>query len=243
MNAADAILPALILPAYVLGSVPFGLMVARTRGVDPRHAGSGNIGATNVGRLLGGRFFAIVFILDLLKGLVPMLCAALALSAFRGDARNYEARDYGLWLAVGLAAILGHMFSVFLKFKGGKGVATSTGVILGLYPYFTIPGLVAAAIWLILFKLTRYVSIASILAAFGFALAYLGIGLAMGWPVFGRQWPLLAFAIFIAAMITYKHRGNLARLRAGTEHRVPRSMETAGFMSPNPDRSSREPGP
>jgi acyl phosphate:glycerol-3-phosphate acyltransferase len=220
MNAADAILPALILPAYVLGSVPFGLMVARTRGVDPRKAGSGNIGATNVGRLLGGRFFAIVFFLDLLKGLVPMLTAAAVLSAFKHDARTYRAPDYALWLAVGLAAILGHMFSVFLKFKGGKGVATSTGVILGLYPYFTIPGLVAAASWVLLLKLTRYISIASVLGSVAFVLAYLLIGLQMGWPVFGRQWPLLLFAVGIAAMITYKHRDNFARLRAGTEHRI-----------------------
>lgn len=220
MNAANATLLALILPAYVLGSIPFGLMVARTRGIDPRHAGSGNIGATNVGRLLGGRFFAIVFILDLLKGLVPMLTAAAVLSAFKPDARTYGAQDYGLWLAVGFAAILGHMFSLFLKFKGGKGVATSTGVILGLYPYFTIPGLVAAAVWVIVLRVTRYVSIASIAGSFGFVLAYLGIGLGMGWPVFGRQWPLLVFAVFIAAMITYKHRGNLARIRAGTEHRI-----------------------
>ena len=220
MSAAHAILLVLIVPAYLLGSVPFGLLVARTRGIDPRTAGSGNIGATNVGRLLGGRFFAIVFTLDLLKGLIPTLSAAAVLTAFRGGHRVYDPVDYLLWLLVGFAAILGHMFSVFLKFKGGKGVATSSGVMLGLFPYYTVPGAVGAIVWLIVFKLTRYVSLASMLGAISFVLAYLGIGLAAQWDVFGRQWPLLVFALLVAGLIIYKHRGNLARLRAGTEHRV-----------------------
>src|SRR5688500_7804502 len=105
----------LLIPlAYLLGSVPFGLIVGRSRGVDPRTAGSGNIGATNVGRLLGKRFFALVFVLDLLKGLLPMLAAAVLLRDVPADERPYVP-----WIGVGLAAILGHMFSVFLRFKGG----------------------------------------------------------------------------------------------------------------------------
>jgi glycerol-3-phosphate acyltransferase PlsY len=219
MTAAHAILLGLVPFAYLIGSVPFGLMIARTRGIDPRKAGSGNIGATNVGRLLGGKFFALVFTLDLLKGLVPMLAAAAVLSTSRRDGHGYQAQDFALWLLVGFAAIFGHMFSMFLHFKGGKGVATSTGVILGLFPYYTLPGLVAVASFLLLFKLTRYVSVASIAGSVVFVLAYLGIGLALGWPVFAAQWPLLAFAALIAGMIVYKHRGNLARLRAGTENR------------------------
>ena len=219
MTAAHAILLGLVPPAYVLGSVPFGLIVARTQGVDPRKAGSGNIGATNVGRLLGGRFFAIVFTLDLLKGLVPMLAAGAVLKGLGRTPGTYGPLDYTLWLLVGFAAIVGHMCSLFLKFKGGKGVATSTGVILGLFPYYTLAALVALAVWIVLFKVTRYVSVASMLGAMSFVLAYLGIGLAAHWPVFGEQWPLLLFACLVAAMILYKHRGNLARLRAGTEHR------------------------
>jgi glycerol-3-phosphate acyltransferase PlsY len=229
VTAAHAILLGMVPPAYVIGSVPFGLLVARTRGVDPRKAGSGNIGATNVGRLLGGRFFAIVFVLDVLKGLVPMVAAATVLAEFGGHRSDYRATDYLLWLLVGLAAILGHMFSLFLRFKGGKGVATSTGVILGMFPYFTIPGVIAAGIWLILFKLTRYVSVASMMGAASFVLAYVGIALTMRWPLTGAQWPLFFFASLIAAMIIYKHRGNLARLRAGTEHRfgTPRERQHA----------------
>src|SRR5688572_33095205 len=111
--------------AYVLGSVPFGLIVGLARGIDPRKAGSGNIGATNVGRLLGGKFFALVFALDLLKGLLPALAASWIVHR-RGEVADW--RTYALWLLVGFAAIAGHMFSAFLRFKGGKGVATSAGV-------------------------------------------------------------------------------------------------------------------
>src|SRR3954470_23178230 len=105
----------LVPTSYVLGSVPFGLLVGLARGVDPRKAGSGNIGATNVGRLLGGKFFAMVFTLDLLKSLIPMLAAGAILRWTATDSQTYL-----LWLAVGFAAIIGHMFSIFLKFTGGK---------------------------------------------------------------------------------------------------------------------------
>src|ERR1700743_188965 len=126
----DSLILLLLHVGYLVGSVPFGLIVGLARGVDPRKAGSGNIGATNVGRLLGGKYFALVFTLDLLKGLLPMVAADAV-----GD-RNFPApgaAEYGLWLSVGIAAIIGHMFSVFLRFKGGKGVATSAGLIVGLF--------------------------------------------------------------------------------------------------------------
>src|SRR6187551_1962512 len=128
------LLLALIPVAYLIGCVPFGLIVGLARGVDPRKGGSGNIGATNLGRLLGGKFFVLVFTLDLLKGLLP---TALAASLLHG--RALTTVDFILWLLVGFAAILGHMFSIFLGFKGGKGVATSCGVLLGVFPYYTLP--------------------------------------------------------------------------------------------------------
>ena len=218
---------ALLVPvAYVLGSIPFGLMVGRMKGVDPRKAGSGNIGATNVGRLLGKRFFFLVFALDLLKGLLPMLAAGALLHAGSGAA--HDAKTYVLWLLVGFAAIVGHMFSLFLGFKGGKGVATSSGVILGLFPYFTVPGAVALLAWFAVFKSSRYVSLASIIAAVAFPIAYAGIGVVLGWPLLREQLPLLVFAVLVAAMIVYKHRSNIARLRAGTESRFePRAAGTS----------------
>ncbi|HSZ59839.1 MAG TPA: glycerol-3-phosphate 1-O-acyltransferase PlsY [Tepidisphaeraceae bacterium] len=220
MTTAQAALLGLIPAAYILGSIPFGLLIARTRGVDPRKAGSGNIGATNVGRLLGLRFFAIVFALDLLKGFVPTLASAIVLRHFNGSARDDQSADYLLWLLVGFAAIFGHMFSIFLGFRGGKGVATSTGVMLGVFPFFTIPSVAALLAFLILLKVTRYVSVASMGGAIVLPAAYLLTGIAFNWPVFGQQWPLLAFSCLVSLMIIYKHRGNLARLRAGTEARI-----------------------
>lgn len=225
MTRAQWMLLCLIPLAYLLGSIPFGLLVGLARGIDVREAGSGNIGATNVGRLLGGRFFALVFVLDLLKGLVPVLAAGLVLRSM--PASQSRTTSYLLWLGVAFGAIAGHMFSLFLHFKGGKGVATSCGVILGLYPYFTFPALIAIALWIVLFKLTRYVSVASMLGAVAFVLAYVVIGLLRGWDVFGQQLPLLVFAALMAALIAYKHRSNIARLRAGTEPRFGRHEGTS----------------
>jgi glycerol-3-phosphate acyltransferase PlsY len=232
MTTASTALLTLTAFAYLLGSIPFGLLVAKTRGIDPRKAGSGNIGATNVGRLLGKKFFAIVFILDLLKGLLPTLAAAALLTHFRGNSATYSAFDYLLWLLVAFAAICGHMFSVFLKFKGGKGVATSAGVILGVFPYFTAAAIAAILIFLLTLKTTRYMSVASMAGSCALPLAYIAIALARRWPLFHQQLPLLIFAILIAAMIVYKHRGNIARLRAGTESRYARKSTPQTSSTP-----------
>ncbi|MDB5328143.1 MAG: plsY [Phycisphaerales bacterium] len=199
--------------AYLIGAIPFGLLVGWVKGIDVRTQGSGNIGATNIGRLLGGKYFALVFALDLLKGLLPMLAAAYLL-------RNLPTHDkpYLLWMTVGAAAILGHLFPVYLKFKGGKGVATSAGVVLGLWPFYTLPGVAVVLIFLIVFGITRTVSLGSIASSAGFPLCFIGIGLAMGWPVFGQQLPLLIFGTVLGSLIVYRHRKNIGRLIDGTEH-------------------------
>ena len=214
MTSSQQTLLYLIPAAYVIGSVPFGLIVGKMRGIDVRTAGSGNIGATNVGRLLGAKFFALVFILDMLKGLGPMIAAGAVLGFVANDAFTYL-----LWLAVGFTAIIGHMFSLFLKFKGGKGVATSAGVVLGLFPYFTLPAATALAIWGALFGRTKIVSLASIAAAAAFPVAYLAFAIGGGWNPHQEQVPLLVFSLLMAAMIVFRHRSNIHRLRAGTEHR------------------------
>src|SRR5262245_53288013 len=149
------------------------------------------------------------------KSLLPVLAASMII-------RRYEQRDwhiYLLWLCVGFAAVLGHMFSVFLKFKGGKGVATSAGMMLGLWPYYTIPGAIAIGVFIVVFAIWRYISLASIVAACAFPVIYLSLGIWKNWPVFGEQLPLLVFAILIALLITLKHRSNISRLLAGTENR------------------------
>ena len=231
MTTAQVIVLALVPVAYLIGSIPFGLIVGLTKGIDARKAGSGNIGATNLGRLLGGRYFALVFTLDMLKGMLPMLAASFVL---RGESRALATTDYLLWLGVGLAAILGHMFSVLLKFKGGKGVATSAGVMLGVWPYFTGPGLVAIGAFVLIVLVTRYISLGSMGGAIVFPVAYVVIGRWRGWDVFGTQLPLLVFGALVAVLIVYKHRSNIARLVAGTEHKL-------GKKRPPPDPALTRP--
>ena len=207
---------ALIPAAYLAGSIPFGLIVGMAKGVDPRQSGSGNIGATNVGRLLGMKYFALVFSLDMLKGMLPMVAGSIIL-AQDGAAGERSATLNLLHLLIGFAGICGHMFSCFLRFTGGKGVATSAGVALGLYPFFTFAGVIAIAVWAIFYAVTRYVSLASLVAAIVFPLAFVALGFALGWEPFGRQLPLFIFAVLVAVMIIVRHRSNIARLRSGTE--------------------------
>ena len=203
--------------AYLMGSVPFGLIVGLAKGIDPRTAGSGNIGATNVGRLLGGKFFGIVFTLDFLKGLIPALVASWIVHLHYGTPGT---TIYLLWLAVGFATILGHMFSAFLKFKGGKGVATSAGVMVGIFPDYTLAAGVVLLIWGVSFASTRIVSLSSMLGAVPFPFVYVAACLVRGQPILGDRWPLLAFAVLVAVMVVVKHRTNIVRLRAGTEPRM-----------------------
>ncbi|MBN1488848.1 MAG: glycerol-3-phosphate 1-O-acyltransferase PlsY [Phycisphaerae bacterium] len=212
----------LIIAAYLLGAVPFGLMIGLTRGVDVRRAGSGNIGATNVVRVLGWRLGGLAFVCDILKGFVPMVMAPWFLRSaglVPGNAASEATGFYSLWLIVGAAAILGHVFPVYLKLRGGKGVATSLGVVLGLWPYYTIPGLICFAMWGVVFFVGRYVSLASIAAAVGFPVTYLLLARLRGWGPWTHQRPLLIFAVVIALLVVYRHRSNIQRLLAGQEHR------------------------
>ena len=202
--------------AYLLGSVPFAFLIARAHGKDLRTIGSGNIGATNLARAAGRKWGYTCFALDVLKGLLPM--AAVGVVAGGPD----EPALLALWLAVGIAAILGHVFSLFLNFKGGKGVATSFGVALGLWPYFTGCALIALAVWVIAVLLWRYVSLASICASITFAVALLvGILLVPTWHV-ASLWPLLIAATLIPTLVVVRHRDNIRRLLAGTESKIRR---------------------
>jgi len=204
-----------IIAAYLLGSVPFGVIIAGAHGKNLRSIGSGNIGATNVSRALGRRWAYLCFLLDVLKGLGPMLVAGTLIEMSEPNPGLLS-----LWLAVGCAAILGHIFPIYLKFKGGKGVATSLGVALGLWPYYTICATVAFAIWAATVLLWRYISLASIAASIAFPVALiLTIVLTPAWN-FANLWPLLAAAIAIPVMVIVRHRENIKRLIAGTESKV-----------------------
>jgi glycerol-3-phosphate acyltransferase PlsY len=185
---------ALALGAFVLGSIPFGLLIARAHGVDLRNVGSGNIGASNVGRALGRRWAVVVLALDAAKGLAPVLVARrLGLSAW--------------WpAAIGLVAVCGHSFSIFLRGRGGKGVATSLGVALGLAP---ASAGAAFGVYALLLAIFRISSVGSLAAAIAFPLFMLAFG--------EHAPPQLAFGIAAALLIVVRHHANIRRLLRGEE--------------------------
>jgi len=204
------------LAAYVVGATPFGVIIARAHGVDLRRVGSGNVGATNVARVIGRRWGYLCFALDWAKGFAPVLAVGILLGATgRTPAKMHQA----VWLAVGCGTILGHVFSFWLKFRGGKGVATSLGVVIGVFPYFTWAGLAALALWILVTLTSRYISLGSIVAAAAFLPLFAGFSFALGWPP-ADLWPLMAFAAAMAALIILRHRSNISRLMAGTESKI-----------------------
>lgn len=214
INPVYAVFAVAVVAAYLLGSVPFAFLLARAAGKDLRSIGSGNIGATNLARALGRRWGYCCFALDVLKGLIPVVLVR----ALAGAPNNPLLLS--LWLLVGMAAILGHVFPVYLRFKGGKGVATSFGVALGLWPYFTLCALVALAIWIAVLLVWRYVSLASISAAVAFPVVLvLGILTLPAWRA-ASLWPLVVAAIVIPILVIIRHRENMRRLAAGTESKI-----------------------
>lgn len=217
---------ACVVAGYLCGSIPFGLLVGRLKGVDVRKHGSGNIGATNVGRVVGRPYGILVFVLDLLKGLVPVAVAGRLLHAGAGGPEQVTVLV--AWVAVAAACILGHMFPLYLGFKGGKGVATSLGALLGIFPYFTWPGLAAFGLWIILTGATRYVSVGSVGAAGAFPVIF-ALSVHYGaWGASRYLWPLYVFAIVVALLVIYRHRGNLKRLAQGTEPKIGSSRAVGG---------------
>ncbi len=209
-----------IIGAYLLGSIPFGLLIAKAHGKDLRSIGSGNIGATNVSRALGRKWAYVCFGLDVLKGMVPMLATLSLTKPLSTPSQTEKVIFLWLWLAVGCGAILGHIFPIYVKFRGGKGVATSFGVALGLWPYYTICAFFAIAIWIVVVLIWRYVSLASIAASVTFPIVLiLAIVLKRGWD-FVSLWPLLIAATAIPLMVIIRHRENIKRLLAGTESKI-----------------------
>lgn len=198
------------LAGYLLGSIPTGYVAARARGVDIRSVGSGNIGATNVMRALGKRLGILVLLADALKGglaagLLPFLAAALPLTS-----GGTEGAPEWLRILAGASAIVGHNYTCWLGFRGGKGVATTAGVLLVLMPRsFGI----CLLVWLVVFALSRIVSLASIVAALALPVALYAVRSSTTLVVVGACLGVLAI---------YRHRSNIRRLLAGTEPRVGR---------------------
>ncbi len=220
---------------YLLGSIPFGYFVGRCYGIDIRQHGSGNIGATNVLRVLGKKPGRFVFVCDMLKGTIAVVVALQIAQAVIARAVEHGANLHKIidtngvsspevyladlrvaavpaGIVAAIACILGHNFPVWLRFRGGKGVATTVGVLLGLIP---VALLVSAAVWVVVFYTLRYVSLASLLAA-----AVLPVSV---WFFKVRQnaggWPLFYFSLVATALIFWRHRANISRLLNGTEAR------------------------
>lgn len=202
MNEAIA-----VVVAYLLGSIPFAYLAGLTHGIDIRTVGSRNAGATNVFRTLGRRIGVAVMALDIAKGAVAVVVAELLTDS--------------PWpvIAAG-AAILGHVFPVWLRFRGGKGVAVAGGAVLALAP---VPALITIAIWFVLVALTRYVSVGSIAAAVAFPLLV---------TLFGEDTPTVVFAIAAGTAVVLKHRANIRRLLNGTELRLELGRRRGGPDAP-----------
>ena len=196
------------LGAYLLGSIPWGWIIGRIKGVDLRREGSGSTGATNALRVLGKPWGYTVFVLDALKGGLAV-AGAFALAR---QTPGFEAHAVWLGVVAAISAVVGHSYPVWLGFQGGKGIATSAGVMIALFhPAVFLSGL---GVWLILFKATRYVSVASLGAAVA-----LPTSAAIVWALGDGDAPRTGIALAMCVVAVWRHRSNIARLLAGTEKR------------------------
>lgn len=194
----------LVVGSYLLGAVPFGVIIARWKGVDILAQGSGNPGATNVGRVLGRPYGILVFLLDMAKGLVPALAGRALVP---GPVGVLDAQT--VWFGLGIAAVLGHSRSPFLGFRGGKGVSTALGAGVGSAP---IPALAAFALFGVVLAIFRYMSVASVVGV--------SAALLFGVLLPGQSPQLIPLYALLAGYVAWSHRANFARLRAGTEPRI-----------------------
>ncbi len=210
--------------AYLLGSIPSGYLAGRAKGIDIRAVGSGNIGATNAFRILGKTVGAVVLLADAFKGwlaaaVVPQMVGKL----FYGATWNGEDQtaDY-LKIIAGVGVILGHNYTCWLKFKGGKGIATSAGVLLALVPWAFV---ISLSTWIVVCFLTRYVSLASIAAAAVLPFAT--------WLVHAYSGRMIVITALMAVLAIYKHKANIGRLMNGTENKLGRKTDppTTGATS------------
>jgi glycerol-3-phosphate acyltransferase PlsY len=212
------------LGAYLLGSIPFGFLAAKAKGVDIRSVGSGNVGATNAMRVLGKPAGITVLLLDVLKGyvacgLIPPLIWNLLAPHYSGLFQYFHDtsadNQMKYCLLAGICAVLGHNYTCWLKFMGGKGIATTAGVYLALAPWALLVGLV---VFILAVMITRYVSVGSILGAIALP--------ATVWIMSPNNLFLCIVTTALGALAIYKHKSNIQRLMAGTEHRFGQKKET-----------------
>ena len=205
------------LGAYLLGSIPFGFLVAKVKGIDIRSVGSGNIGATNAMRVLGKPAGSFVLLMDALKGFGAVwLCQVWFCHSLPAQLASAQQADFETHsIIAGIFAVLGHNYTCWLKFKGGKGIATTAGVYLALAPWAL---LIALGVFILALLLTRYVSAASISAAMALP--------ATVWVMSPQNIFLGSVTTALGALAIYKHKSNLQRLMAGTENRLGQKKET-----------------
>ncbi|MBC7978982.1 MAG: glycerol-3-phosphate 1-O-acyltransferase PlsY [Armatimonadetes bacterium] len=210
--------------AFLVGSIPFGLLIAKSQGIDIRQHGSGNIGATNVFRIVGKKYGLLCLLLDALKGFIPVVIA-LNLVRIEGNAPAFPmsfleptAERFTVQLVhviTALAAILGHNYSPWIRFKGGKGIATSAGVLIALMPAAVV---ILILVFVVTLIITRYVAIASIAAAISLPIiTHLGARFHGRWDNGTWNIPLFFFSLLIGILAIWRHRSNIIRLRDGTE--------------------------
>ena len=194
---------AVVIGSYLIGSIPSGLIIGKLRRVDIREYGSGNIGTTNVLRTLGARYGALVLIADVFKGVIAVLLARYIIGTPMGE------------MGAGFAAVAGHDWSLFLKFKGGRGVATSLGGILPLAMWAPLAAVAGVVIFVSIIALTRYVSLGSIAGSLS---AVVAMAVFMGLD--RVPWEYLVYIVVVVALIIYQHRDNIRRLVSGTESKL-----------------------
>lgn len=198
---------AILLLCYLIGSFPSGYLVGKSQGIDIRQHGSGNIGATNVLRVMGKKWGYLVFFCDALKGFI-----AVKIGVWLASTAGTEATLAAVM--AGICCIIGHNYTVWLRFKGGKGIATSIGVLLAIVPTMIV--LIVLVVWLAVFLVWKYVSLASICAALSLPVAVLAL---FPFVAHGNYWVLVVFSLIVAALAVWRHRPNIDRLLQGKENR------------------------
>ena len=224
---------ALPVAAYLVGSFPTAHLLARSRGVDLGTVGSKNYGATNLGRTLGRSWGILCFAIDAMKGAIPVLAGGWLLGALGASSGGITTATAWCWLATALAAILGHTLSPWIGFKGGKGVATGFGALAAMWPVLTLPAVLALVLWALVLAVFRIVSLASMVAALSVPCSVLVAALsANGLDGVRAAVPFLAASGAIAVFVVWKHRANIARMRAGTEPKVGAKKPAADAATP-----------
>lgn len=211
--------------AYLIGAIPFGYLIARSKGVDIFKAGSGNIGATNVKRVLGRGPGNLCFALDVAKGLLPTLTTGLALGTL--GSLDAPPSAVWLWLLTPVATVLGHMFSPWLGFRGGKGVATGLGALLGVFWVLTLAVVGAFLVWIVVLKASRYVGLASVCAALSVPLWAIILPITVEGRLSATVFPMLMVSGLLALLVVLRHLGNLKRILTGTEPKIRSKAERA----------------